>query len=185
MRIVAGTAGGRKIKAPDGQATRPTLERVKEAMFGSVQFELPGARVLDLFAGSGNLGLEALSRGALECVFVDAREECVRLIAENAASLGMSSMARVLRGDALKTAEQLSNEGFRADVILLDPPYRTALLSEALSAICEHGLLSEGGVIVAEHSPDNPPKVPEALSVRRATKKYGDAAVTIFVRSVD
>lgn len=185
MRIVAGTAGGRSIKAPEGRDTRPTLARVKEAMFGAVQFDLAGARVLDLFAGSGNLGFEALSRGAADCVFADSNPVCRRLISENAAELGMTSKVRVMRGDALGSLAALAAEGYTADIVFLDPPYKTTLLTEALAAICDAGLLSSGGTVVAEHSPDNPPSAPETLTVKRPAKRYGDVAFAIYTRGSD
>ena len=119
MRVIAGEARGRRLEAlPGTEITRPTMDQVKEAMFSIVQFDLPGARVLDLYAGSGQLGIEALSRGAAEAVFVDRRPDAVRLVQENLALCGFTDRARVKSGDAL--AYLKSGEKF--DLIFLDPP---------------------------------------------------------------
>ena len=132
MRIIAGTARGRRIAAPPGEDTRPTLERVKEGMFSAVHNWLPGAVVLDLFAGSGQLGLEAVSRGASRCVFVEGDRKAAETLTQNISSSGLSERCSVVRGRA---------ESFLAgcrdsfDLVLLDPPYKEAEYADLLSAV--------------------------------------------------
>ena len=130
MRVIAGEARGRRLEAlPGTEITRPTMDQVKEAMFSIVQFDLPGARVLDLYAGSGQLGIEALSRGAAECVFIDRRADAVKLIQENLALCRLADRARVRQGDALPYLRS----GEKFDIVFLDPPYASGLLQQALT----------------------------------------------------
>jgi 16S rRNA (guanine966-N2)-methyltransferase len=148
VRIIAGTYGGRTLKAPPGEATRPTSDRVKEALFSILGPHTQGARVLDLFAGSGALGLEALSRGADSVTFVDDAPAAIRAIKSNVEAL--SATATVRRGDALKFLSSASVSGAQYDLVFLDPPYRHAErlaspLSEALPAV-----LAPGALVVAE-----------------------------------
>ena len=145
MRVIAGKAKGIQLKTPDGMLTRPTTDRVKEALFSILQFDLPGTRVLDLFGGTGQLGIEALSRGAKEAVFVDAREEACRLIRENLKRAGFTG--QVVRGDYLTYLDQC-RENF--DVIFLDPPYAEVFLENALNRITEIDILQSGGIITTE-----------------------------------
>ena len=129
MRVIAGEARGRRLEAlPGTDVTRPPLSQVKEAMFSIVQFDLPGARVLDLYAGSGQLGIEALSRGANSAVFVDAREDACKLIRENLKRTRLQEDARVVRGDYL---DYLSRCREQYDIIFLDPPYAEVFLENS------------------------------------------------------
>ena len=147
MRVIAGKAKGIALKTPDGMATRPTADRVKEALFSIIQFELPGTRVLDLFGGSGQLGIEALSRDAKSVVFVDEREDACRLIRENLKRTHFMEQGRVVRSDYmayLRTCKEMF------DIILLDPPYAEVFLENALKMITEIDILQSGGIIVAE-----------------------------------
>ena len=125
MRVITGTARGRRLKELQGMETRPTTDKVKESLFSIIQFDIEGRRVLDLFAGTGQLGIEALSRGAAEAVFVDRRPDAVRLVQENLALCAFTDRARVKSGDAL--AYLKSGEKF--DLIFLDPPYAADLLA--------------------------------------------------------
>ena len=129
MRVVAGKAKGVTLKTPEGMQTRPTADRVKEAMFSIIQFDLPGAAVLDLFGGTGQLGIEAISRGAKSAVFVDAADKACGLIRENLKRARMESEGRVVKGDYLSFLKS-SREKF--DVILLDPPYAEDFLEKSL-----------------------------------------------------
>ena len=147
MRVITGTARGIQLKTPEGMVTRPTADRVKEAMFSIIQFEIPGAAVLDLFGGTGQLGIEALSRGAKSAVFVDAGEPACRLIRENLKRTKLEGQARVVRADYL---DYLSRTGEQFDIILLDPPYAEVFLENALKRITEIDILRSGGIIVAE-----------------------------------
>ena len=137
MRVITGKARGVQLKTPDGMLTRPTTDRVKEALFSVIQFDIPGARVLDLFGGTGQLGIEALSRGAKSAVFVDAREDACKLIREN--------LKRTR--DYL---DYLSRCREQYDIIFLDPPYAEVFLENSLNRITEIDILHSGGIIVAE-----------------------------------
>ena len=147
MRVITGKARGIQLKTPEGMQTRPTADRVKEALFSIIHFDIPGAAVLDLFGGTGQLGIEALSRGAKSAVFVDAREDACRLIRENLKRTKLESDARVVRSDYL---DYLSRSREQFDIILLDPPYAEVFLENALKRITEIDILRSGGIIVAE-----------------------------------
>lgn len=125
MRVITGIARGRRLKEPQGLETRPTTDRVKEGIFSSIQFEIEGRRVLDLFGGTGQMGIEALSRGAAHCTFVDLRKEAVGIIRENLKLTGLEGQATVVQGDALTFLTRCRE---KYDVIFLDPPYASDLL---------------------------------------------------------
>ena len=148
MRVISGSSRGVVLKTPDGILTRPTADRVKEAMFSILQFDLPGASVLDLFGGTGQLGIEALSRGAGNVVFVDQREDACKLIRENLRRTGMTDKAQVVRSDY---AAYLKNCKKTFKIILLDPPYAEVFLENSLKMITEIDILQSGGIIVAEY----------------------------------
>ena len=145
MRVIAGEARGRRLEAlPGTDVTRPTLSQVKEAMFNIIQFDVEGRKVLDLFAGTGQLGIEALSRGAAECLFVDSARDSVRLVQENLRRCGLA--ARVLQCDALG----ILKSGEKFDLIFLDPPYGSGLEAKAIETVKEFDILSRGGIMVVE-----------------------------------
>ena len=154
MRIVAGIALSIKLDSLDGEETRPTLGRVKENFFNAINFELEDARVLDLFAGSGQLGLEALSRGASECVFVDNNAECIEIIRKNAQKAKLYDKCNILRADY---SEYLSGvrkrrEFKKFDIVFLDPPYSLSerIIREAVKRLARQGFMSDGGMIICE-----------------------------------
>ena len=147
MRVITGKARGIQLKTPDGMQTRPTADRVKEALFSIINFDVPGAAVLDLFGGTGQLGIEALSRGAKSAVFVDAREDACKLIRENLKRTKLESDAKVIRSDYM---DYLSRSREQFDIILLDPPYAEVFLENALKRITEIDILRSGGIIVAQ-----------------------------------
>lgn len=147
MRVIAGKAKGIQLKTPEGMLTRPTAERVKEALFSIIQFSLPGAAVLDLFGGTGQLGIEALSRGAERAVFVDARREACRLIQTNLQRSHLENQATVVQSDYMEYLKR-TREHFQ--IILLDPPYAEVFLENAIKKITEIDILQSGGIIVAE-----------------------------------
>ena len=147
MRVITGKAKGVLLKTPDGMLTRPTTDRVKEAMFSIIQFDLPTASVLDLFGGTGQLGIEALSRDAKKAVFVDENEAACRLIRENLKRTKLEEQGRVVRSDYaafLKSCKE------KFDIIFLDPPYAEVFLENSLKIITEIDILRSGGIIVAE-----------------------------------
>ena len=148
MRVITGTARGRKLKEPAGMETRPTTDRVKEGIFSSIQFEIEGRRILDLFGGTGQMGVEALSRGAAHCTFVDLRKEAVSIIRENLELTGFTDRSRVIQGDALAFLSRC-RETF--DVIFLDPPYDSGLLEKSMELVTTIDIVSENGIIVCEN----------------------------------
>lgn len=147
MRVISGTARGRRLKELQGMETRPTTDKVKESLFNIIQFEIEGRRVLDLFGGTGQLGIEALSRGAAHCTFVDQRREAAALIRENLKATGLSQQAKVVQGDSLSF---LSSCREKFDVLFLDPPYHTDLIDRALELAAKIDILSEHGIIICE-----------------------------------
>lgn len=179
MRIIAGTKRGQPIAAPKGRDTRPTLDRVKESLFGIIQFDIAGKTVLDLFAGSGNLGLEALSRGAEHAVFNDAARESIAAVRANVAKLGFSEQATVYALDYRAAIQAAARAGFRFGLVFLDPPYRAGLLEEALTALAEAGVLAPGCLIISEHAAALPPETPRGF-VLADRRKYGIAGLSIF-----
>ena len=177
MRVIAGTARGTQLKTPDGMQTRPTIDRVKEALFSIIHFDLPGAKVLDLFGGTGQLGIEALSRGAASATFVDQAEPACRLIKENLRRAKLENAGKVIRGDYM---EYLSRCREEYDIILLDPPYAEVFLENALKRIAEIDILRSGGIIVAERpvGKDLPWEFPGFT--RSKDYKYGTVLLTLY-----
>ena len=177
MRVIAGRAKGISLKTPEGIHTRPTADRVKEAMFSIIQFDIPGARVLDLFGGTGQLGIEAISRGAKSVVFVDAREDACRLIRENLKKAQMQTEGRVVRADYMAYLK-CCKETF--DIILLDPPYAEEFLENSLNLITEIDILQSSGIIIAERPLGK--ELPWEFSgySRSRDYKYGKTLLTIY-----
>ena len=181
MRIIAGSAKGRSFDAPQGRDTRPTLDRVKEAIFGSIQFQVPGATVLDLFSGSGNMGLEALSRGAAEAVCVDSSPACAALIRRNGEKLGLLEGLQVLNADYRGALSAMIAQGKQVDLVFLDPPYASGFAADAVRQIFQAGLLKRGGTVVVEHAWDQPPELGEGSWEVSRVKKYGACGVTTLI----
>lgn len=181
MRVITGSARGVRLKTPDGLDTRPTAERVKEAGFSMVQFDIEGRRVLDLFAGTGQLGIEALSRGARSAVFVEQRKEAMELVRENLKRARLEGRAQTIQGDGLHYLSQCAPHSF--DLILLDPPYAANSLKSALICISEIDILSEGGIILCERPSDQPH--PGDFPGLEAGKdhRYGKTTLTLYRRN--
>lgn len=175
MRVITGTARGRRLSVCPGNAVRPTPDRVKEALFSIIQFQVEGRRVLDLFAGSGQLGIEALSRGAKEAVFVDAASGPAAVVARNLESTGLADRARV---EHMDFASYLAEDCGTFDLAFLDPPYRTGLLQRSLPLVAGH--MNAGGTIVCENPTDE--SLPEAAGdfVRGRSYRYGKIALTLY-----
>ena len=176
MRVITGTARGRKLKEPAGFDIRPTTDQVKEAMFNIVQFDVEGRRVLDLFGGTGQLGLEAASRGAGETVIVDHDRAAVKLIRENAEHCRLD--VRVVQCDALSYLER----GERFDLILLDPPYDSGLAGKTLETIKKIDNLSEGGIIICETRRETLLPEPERPYGKGREYRYGKVKLTVYTR---
>ena len=178
MRVITGKARGIQLKTPQGMLTRPTADRVKEALFSIIRFDVANARVLDLFGGTGQLGIEALSRGASEVVFVDKSAAALKLIRENLELCGLSDRARVRNGDSL--AYLRSGEKF--DLIFLDPPYASGLLEQALSDIAGFDICREHGIIMAESPADAVLPALEAPYRLYREYRYGKIKLTVYHR---
>ena len=177
MRVITGKARGVALKTPDGLATRPTADRVKEALFSVIQFDLPGARVLDLFGGTGQLGIEALSRDAKSAVFVDEREDACRLIRENLKRTRLESQGRVVRSDYMAYLRGCRE---KYDIILLDPPYAEVFLENSLKMITEIDILQSGGIIVAERPLGKELDLDFSGYTRSRDYKYGKTLLTLY-----
>ena len=177
MRVISGKAKGIVLKAPEGEATRPTADRVKEAIFSILQFEIPGMSVLDLFGGTGQLGIEALSRDARSVVFVDSRDDACKLIRENLKRTNFQSQARVVKSDYLAF---LKNCRDKYDVIFLDPPYAEVFLENALKMITEIDILQSGGIIVTERPLGKVLSAEFDGFVRSKDYKYGKTIITLY-----
>ncbi|MCF0121582.1 MAG: 16S rRNA (guanine(966)-N(2))-methyltransferase RsmD [Oscillospiraceae bacterium] len=179
MRVISGTARGRRLKEPVGMDIRPTTDLVKESLFNIIQFDIENARVLDMFAGTGQLGIEALSRGAESAVFIDESAAAIKIIGENVAASGMSSRAKVLRADALKLVGSLG----KFDLIFLDPPYDTNLIKSALGLVLQFDILNENGIIIAETRAEYPsPEIAAPYSIIKEYK-YGRIKLIKYGRS--
>ena len=177
MRVISGTARGVNLKTPEGMATRPTIDRVKEALFSIINFDIPTSSVLDLFGGTGQLGIEALSRGAKSAVFVDQREDACRLMKENLRRTKLESGARVVRMDYL---DYLKRTKEKFDIIFLDPPYAEVFLENALKCITEIDILQSGGIIVAERPLGKDLPWDFEGYTRSKDYKYGKVLLTIY-----
>lgn len=175
MRIITGTAKGKRLFAPEGRDVRPTPERVKEGIFSALQFDIEGRRVLDLFAGSGQLGLEALSRGADSCTFVDMSETSLALVRKNLEGTGLSNKARVVRSDYAAFAAACRDT---FDIAFLDPPYSAGLLMPALKVVLP--LMSEHGTIVCEHPPETVSDEEAGGFKKLKTYRYGKVLITVY-----
>ncbi|MEG1756183.1 MAG: 16S rRNA (guanine(966)-N(2))-methyltransferase RsmD [Clostridia bacterium] len=180
MRIIAGTANGRRFDSPKGMDTRPTLDRVKESMFGMLQFDIPGSDVLDLFSGSGNLGLEAASRGAASVVCNDCARICAEQIRKNAQLLKLDSTVSVMQYDYASCIQRLMEQGKTFDIVFLDAPYADGTAEKAAELLIRCGRLKTEGRIMLEHARKLPPKLDASIAETVQTRNYGICAVTIL-----
>ncbi len=180
MRVVAGTARGTRLKAPKGMQIRPTADRVKEALFSILGPRVPGAYFIDFYAGSGAIGIEALSRGADFCVFVDNQRESIKLINDNLTKTHLADLAKVIYSDVFKSVERLALEGVKADLLFLDPPYNLEDPRPLIKSIFTSGLLNDQGLVIVEHAASNWAWAESYLNVRQ--KSYGDSGLTFIAR---
>ena len=177
MRVVAGKAKGVVLKTPEGMQTRPTADRVKEALLSILQFDLPGATVLDLFGGTGQLGIEALSRGAKNAVFVDERDDACKLIRENLKRTKLEGEGRIIRSDYSAFLKSTSQ---KFDIIFLDPPYAEVFLENSLNLITQIDILQSGGIIVTERPVEKELLLDFTGYNRSKDYKYGNTLITLF-----
>ncbi len=180
MRIIAGAFRGRRLHGPKGDRVRPTIDRVREAIFSMLASEIPNAKVLDLFAGTGAMGLEALSRGAAFSVFVDQSADSVRLIRENIALCRAEAKSRVMREPAVSAIRRLATNDEFFDIIFLDPPYGKGLIQETLAVL--DTVAEAQAIVIAEHHIKD--SLPATLGpwVQDRERKYGDTLISIYSR---
>lgn len=182
MRVITGSARGRRLLELEGTETRPTTDRVKEGIFNIIQFDIEGRRVLDLFAGTGQLGIEALSRGAASAVFVEQRRDAANLVRENLKLTGLAERGRVVCTEALSF---LAGAGERFDLIFLDPPYAAGLWESALEVISRFDILANHGIIVCESPLEREMPAVEPPCRLHRTYRYGKIKITTYHREED
>ena len=152
MRIIAGTLKNRRIKSREGRETRPTLERIKEAIFSIIGEKVAGAKFLDFYSGTGNVTFEALSRGAERAIMIEEDKDALRVIIENVNHLGVENKCRAYKNDVFRAAEILARKNEKFDIIFLDPPYKENISTKTIEKISEENLLEKDGIIISEHS---------------------------------
>ncbi len=176
MRVITGSQRGRKLLTLEGNDVRPTTDKVKESIFNIIQFDVPDAKIIDLFAGSGQLGIEALSRGAESCVFVDSSAKSIAVVEENLKITSFREKAKTVRSDSLSYLDRVIE---KYDIALLDPPYKAGLMEDAIERVAPH--IEENGVIVCETGSEE--VLPENLAGFTSKRyKYGKIALTVYRR---
>lgn len=180
LRVISGTARGHKLKTIKGTATRPTSDKVKGSVFNIIAGHISEGDVLDIFAGTGCLGIEALSRGAANAVFLDKSSESCAVIRDNLAHTKLTDLADVYCTDYGNGIEKLHRDGRKFDLILLDPPYNKNFIQEALKILSRNDIMKDNSIIVAEHSASD--IVPQNCGRLKAidSRKYGDTMITIY-----
>lgn len=184
MRVISGTLRGRELDGYNVLTTRPTMDRVKESMFASIQFDIENKLVLDLFCGSGSLGIEAISMGARECYFVDNNKEILSYLNKNINNLGIRTKTRVIDKDYRSALDYFKDNNISFDVILIDAPYKMMVIEEVISSVIEGKLLRDNGLLVAEYSFDKLKDKYDNLHLIKS-KKYGDKFVNIYRKKID
>ena len=181
MRVISGSARGRRLKELPGMDTRPTTDQVKESIFNIIQFDVEGRKVLDLFAGTGQMGIEALSRGAAHATFVDLAPAAAKIVRENVELTRFNDVSRVVQSD---WRGFLSSCREKFDLIFLDPPYRTDMLENAMQTIAAIDILSEHGIMICESPLDK--ELPDLAAPYEKGKeyRYGKIKVTLYRRTV-
>lgn len=180
MRVIAGSLKGRKIKAVPGKETRPTSDKVKESLFQMIGPFFDGGACLDLFAGSGSLGIEAISRGMTQAVFIDKQPKAIHIIHENRKAMKIEAATEVFRMDAFRSLRILAKNNRQFNLILIDPPYAKVDYAKLAEEILTHNLLSKGGIILCEHDTANElPQFPQQLFIVKQAN-YGSTGITIY-----
>ena len=178
MKVISGLLKGRNIEGFNIEGTRPTMDRVKESVFSTIQFSIRDSVVLDLFAGSGNLGIEAISNGADKCYFVDNNKEAINTINKNIKTFNIEDKSIVIKDDYMNALNNLKNNKF--DIVFLDPPYKDDYIDKAINRLIEYDMLNFKALIICEYDRDINHEYDSLEEVK--TKKYGDKFVTIFKR---
>lgn len=180
MRVISGKARGHTLKAPKGLNMRPTADRVKESVFNIIKEKLYNSIVIDLFAGSGSLGIEALSRDAHKAYFIDNNRNSIRLIRQNLEKTGLINNSEIVHMDALNAIVRLSERRVKANIIFLDPPYLKGFIEPTLETIFFYNILQPDGIIIVEH--DIKDRVPDSVHELKKyrTNRYGDIAISFY-----
>jgi 16S rRNA (guanine966-N2)-methyltransferase len=182
MRIIAGAFRGRRLHAPKGDRIRPTIDRVRESVFNMIAEKVPGAKVLDLFAGTGAMGLEALSRGAKFCLFVDKGTEALHLIRENVLLCAAQDRSRIIQGAVALAIRRLGSENELFDLIFMDPPYGKGYIEKTLQIV--GAVAGNDALVIAElHIKDKPPLV-SAIWQKDRERRYGDTLISVYSRLI-
>ena len=180
MRIITGKARGLKLTTPKNMDVRPTSDRVKESLFNIIGTKIVGTHVLDLFAGTGNLGLEAWSRGAAKIVFIDESQASLQLVRSNIAKAKAEKETTVIKGNAVKVIADLAARGERFDFIFCDPPYNKGLPAQIIEQVAKYDIVAPGGYLVVEHSQHEIlPELPLKLEIIRS-EKYGETLISFL-----
>lgn len=177
MRIIAGENRGKKLKAVPGMKTRPTADRVKEAVFSSIDDRLYGSRFLDVFSGTGNIALEAVSRGAEEAVLLEKDTDALRIIQDNVTACRQDARCIIMRGDSFASMNTLYRQGKQFDIIYVDPPYQGGLYEEVLKNIADKNLLTQDGIILLECAKNTSLSMENSIFFIYKEKTYGDTCV--------
>lgn len=181
MKIISGTLKGRNIEGYNIEGTRPTMDRVKESLFGMIQDYIKDSTVLDLFAGSGNLGVEAISNGAKTAYFIDNNPEVIKVLNKNIANLDIKSKSRVILSDWKKALNTLATQNIKFDLIFIDPPYAYDVYEKILNKVSTLNLLSDDGLIIMEHSNLHLPTTYENLTLYKE-RNYGNKSINIYIK---
>ena len=184
LRIIGGRLKGKKLQSVPGVLTRPTASRVRESVFNILAFDVKGTRVLDLFAGSGMLGLEAISRGAASAVFVEHHRQPLTIIQKNISSCGLDAATRVLRCDLRHDFNWASASGSGFQLVFMDPPYNKDFVNSTLAKLHTAGLLEEDAIVAVEHSPLEPIAGEDSPFVLKDQRKYGKTLVSFLLYTV-
>lgn len=180
MRVISGKVRGLKLNAPKNDDVRPTTDRVKESLFNMINSYMMESDILDLFAGTGSLGIECLSRGANKCVFVDSSKDSIAIVKSNVKKARVENESVILNSDFKSAIKSLSLKNQQFDVIFMDPPYYKNMFSDALTAVDSNNLLKEDGIIIVEH--DTKDKFPDSIGrlYKSRDKKYGNTTITFY-----
>lgn len=184
MRVITGFAKGRKLKCPSGKNIRPTSDRVKESLYNILGSKVTDCIFLDLFAGTGNIGIEALSRGARFCYFVDSDNISIKYIKENLSILGLLKSFKIIQKDACEALEIFKENSIRFDIIYIDPPYYKNLIEEPLKKISMYKLLNDDGLIVAEHHKNDILSDSYDMLKKIRTQKYGETILSFYKEEI-
>ncbi len=180
MRIIAGALKGRRLVTPRGSTTRPTADQVRIALMDTLTPRLAGARVLDLFAGAGGVGLEALSRGAAHATFIESDAPAVAALRDNVKGLGVGALVRVRRADVLRELPSLYRDGELFDIVFLDPPYEAGLVESTLQVLGGGGLLLAEGLVIAQHFTKRAPAATIGALAAFRSRRFGETTLTFY-----